>query len=190
MRFFGLARPCECERSTIGLFEVTAADRAAATVQHTQYPQKASPERGGARRAGGGVRPPSAACPRRLCQPPWTRTACKEPRTPSQAEPTQQKHPPQTPAALRERGVWGERGFSQRSRLSPQNLPFPPFFPSQLTTEINSALIVLGCTCRCSSLASCQGLRRRGRGKHQCARDRDAPPRPTPSAPAADGDPA
>ena len=28
-----------------------------------------------------------------------------------------------TPAALRERGVWGERGFSQRSRLSPQNLP-------------------------------------------------------------------
>ena len=31
-----------------------------------------------------------------------------------------------TPAALRERGVWGERGFSQRSRLSPQNLRHPP----------------------------------------------------------------
>ena len=82
----------------------------------------------------------------------------------------------------------GRRGFSQRSRLLPRNPPKLP--PSQLTMEINSALIVLGCTCRCSSLESCQGLRRRGRGKHQCARDRDAPPRPTPSAPAADGDPA
>ena len=40
-----------------------------------------------------------------------------------QAEPTPQKHPPQTPAALRERGVWGERRFSQRSGLSPQNPP-------------------------------------------------------------------
>ena len=40
-----------------------------------------------------------------------------------QAEPSQQKPPTQTPAALRERGVWGERGFSQRSRLSPQNRP-------------------------------------------------------------------
>ena len=59
MCFFGLVRPCECGRSPIGLVEVTAADRAAVTVQHTQYPQKASPERGGARRAGGGVRPPT-----------------------------------------------------------------------------------------------------------------------------------
>ena len=41
----------------------------------------------------------------------------------SQAEPTQKKSTPQTPAALWERGVWGERGFSQRSRLSPQHLP-------------------------------------------------------------------
>ena len=41
-----------------------------------------------------------------------------------QAEPSQQKPPAQTPAALRERGVWGERRFSQRSGLSPQNLPF------------------------------------------------------------------
>jgi len=39
---------------------------------------------------------------------------------PIQAEPTPQKHTPQTPSALRERGVWGERGFSQRSRLSPR----------------------------------------------------------------------
>ena len=41
----------------------------------------------------------------------------------SQAEPTPQKQPTPTPAALRERGVWGERRFSQRSGLSPQNLP-------------------------------------------------------------------
>ena len=41
----------------------------------------------------------------------------------SQAEPTKKKDARQTPAALREKGVWGERGFSQRSRLSPQNLP-------------------------------------------------------------------
>ena len=33
--------------------------------------------------------------------------------------------PTQTPAALRERGVWGERRFSQRSGLSPQNSPVP-----------------------------------------------------------------
>ena len=46
-------------------------------------------------------------------------------RTHSQAEPTMQKQPTQTPTALRERGVWGERGFSQRSRLSPQNLRHP-----------------------------------------------------------------
>ena len=39
----------------ISLIVVTAADRAAATVQHIQYTQKASPARGGARRAGGGV---------------------------------------------------------------------------------------------------------------------------------------
>ena len=43
----------------------------------------------------------------------------------SQAEPPQQKYPTQTPAALRERGVWGERRFSLRSGLSPQNLHSP-----------------------------------------------------------------
>ena len=42
-----------------------------------------------------------------------------------QAEPPMQKQPTQTPAALRERGVWGERRFSQRSGLSPQNSPVP-----------------------------------------------------------------
>ena len=43
----------------------------------------------------------------------------------SQAEPLMKKQPTQTPTALRKRGVWGERGFSQRSRLSPQKLRHP-----------------------------------------------------------------
>ena len=46
----------------------------------------------------------------------------------SQAEPTPQKQPTPTPAALRERGVWGERRFSQRSGLSPQKLPYHSLF--------------------------------------------------------------
>ncbi len=46
----------------------------------------------------------------------------------SQAKPPMQKHATQTPAALRERGVWGERRFSQRSGLSPQNLPYHSLF--------------------------------------------------------------
>ena len=65
----------------------------------------------------------SAACPRRLCQPPWTQPSCKEPRPTLRRNQLQRIVPTQTPAALRERGVWGERGFSQRSRLSPKNLP-------------------------------------------------------------------
>ena len=105
-----------------------------------------------------------------------------------------------------ERGLGGEGLLSEKPPLPPESPVTPRLFgegargrgaslqrsspPSQLTMEINSALIVLDCTCRCSSLGSCRGLRRRGRGKHQCARDRDAPPRPIPSAPAADGDPA
>ncbi len=43
----------------------------------------------------------------------------------SQAEPSKQNHTSRTLTALRERGVWGERRFSQRSGLSPQRLPTP-----------------------------------------------------------------
>ncbi len=43
----------------------------------------------------------------------------------AQAEPPMQKQPCRTPTALRERGVWGERRFSQRSGLSPQRPPSP-----------------------------------------------------------------
>ena len=64
----------------------------------------------------------NAACPRRLCQPPWTQPSCKEPHPTLRRNQLQRIVPTQTPAALRERGVWGERRFSQRSGLSPQNL--------------------------------------------------------------------
>ena len=67
----------------------------------------------------------SAACLRRLCQPPWTQPSCKEPRPTLRRNQLQRIVPTQTPAALRERGVWGERRVSQRSGLSPQNSPVP-----------------------------------------------------------------
>ena len=59
--------------------------------------------------AGGGVRLPmphgrGGSVSRRDHNP-----AAREEPT-SQAEPPKQKQPRQTPAALRERGVWGERG--------------------------------------------------------------------------------
>ena len=69
----------------------------------------------------------SAACPRRLCQPPWTQPSCKEPRPTLRRNHLRRIVPTQTPAALRERGVWGERRFSQRSGLSPQR-PLPRLF--------------------------------------------------------------
>ena len=70
----------------------------------------------------------NAACPRRLCQPPWTQPSCKEPRPTLRRNQLQRIVPTQTPAALRERGVWGERRFSQRSGLSPQRPPTPRLF--------------------------------------------------------------
>ena len=86
---------------------------------------KASPERGGARhwRAEGFV--PQRHKGRGGSVSRRDHTQVYRRRAHAQAEPTPKKHTPQTPAALRERGVWGERGFSQRSRLSPQNLRHP-----------------------------------------------------------------
>ena len=133
MRFFGLAHPCECGQSPIGSGEVTAADRAAATVQHIQCPQKASPERGGARRAGGGVRSPAphvrggSVSRRGLTQLPRNR------RPTSQAEPTQQKRP--TPNASRssgERGLGGEVLLSEKQPLPPES---PVIHPRLLGRE-------------------------------------------------------
>ena len=50
------------------------------------------------------------------------------------------KVPRQTPAALRERGVWGERRFSQRSGLSPQNLSFVPAVSSEGSAREGASL--------------------------------------------------
>ncbi len=131
------------------LVEVTAADRAAATVRREGASAdavgvssvmrfahdgslcggnllggascKASPERGGAhqQRAEGFV-PPRWQVAAALSAAVTIAQLIGD--TPTfQAEPTPKKNTPQTPAALRERGVWGERGFSQRSRLSPQS---------------------------------------------------------------------
>ena len=62
---------------------------------------------------------PHAACPRRLCQPPWTHASPSEPHPPHRrnhlCRSTQLKRQP-----LFGRGGLGERGFSQRSRLSPR----------------------------------------------------------------------
>ena len=66
---------------------------------------------------------PSTACPRRLCQPPWTQPGLSEKNRILRRNQVSRNVPTQTPAALRERGVWGERRFSQRSGLSPQRPP-------------------------------------------------------------------
>ena len=58
------------------------------------------------------------------CQPPWTHISCMEPHPRRRRSQARGTVPRRTPTALRERGVWGERGFSQRSRLSPQNLSY------------------------------------------------------------------
>ena len=70
---------------------------------------------------------PNAACPRRLCQPPWTQLSLSETRQLS-GGPPMQKRTSQTPAALRERGSGGEALLSEKRPL-PQNLRnFPRLF--------------------------------------------------------------
>ena len=65
---------------------------------------------------------PNAACPRRLCQPPWTHASRKESPPPHRRNHLRKHQAPQTPAALRERGSGGEALLSEKRPL-PQNLP-------------------------------------------------------------------
>ena len=63
-----------------------------------------------------------AACPRRLCQPPWTQPSISETR------PTHRRNQAREKAHLKRqllfgRGGLGERRFSQRSGLSPRISP-------------------------------------------------------------------
>ena len=62
-----------------------------------------------------------AACPRRLCQPPWTQPSLSKPRPTHRRNQLSRNVPRPTPAALRE-GARG-RGFSQRSRLPRSSSP-------------------------------------------------------------------
>ena len=61
---------------------------------------------------------PNVGRSRRLCQPPRPQLRISETTPTSQAEPPAKKGTSQTPAALRERGVWG-RGASLREAASP-----------------------------------------------------------------------
>ena len=82
---------------------------------------KASPERGGAREAGGGVHPPPRTSAAALSAAVDSRKL-QETAPNTQAEPTPQKQPPQTPAALREKGS-GEEGLLSEKPPPPQNSP-------------------------------------------------------------------
>ena len=65
-----------------------------------------------------------AACPRRLCQPPWTQPSRREPPPPFRRNPLRRIVPPQTPATLRERGSGGEALLLEKRPL-PQRPPSP-----------------------------------------------------------------
>ncbi len=149
MLSFGVARPCEVGRSTIGLVEVTAAHRAAATLRRggLSSVMRVAHDSSFCGRSQGGraadaegdfasaeARRGLSDRPRHPFGPPlislyqmkrWQVAAALSAAVTSnnwqgtaptfQAEPTMQKRPTQTPAALRE-GARG-RGFFQRSRL-------------------------------------------------------------------------
>ena len=138
---FGLARPCELGASPIGLAVVTAADRAAVTVRGGGVSADAegiSP----LRRRGGGF-PIAPATPSGLLLigvyqiERWqgaaalsaavTTTSPQGTAPNSQAEPTPQKQPTRTPAALREKGS-GEEGLLSEKPPPPQYVPHPRLF--------------------------------------------------------------
>ena len=81
----------------------------------------------------GNLRPPSSCnCSisnvsrsRRLCQPPRPQPSLSEIAPNSQAEPSQKKQSPRTPAALREQGS-GEEGLLSEKPPPPQNLRLAP----------------------------------------------------------------
>ena len=148
----GLCAHAAWVRFPIGLVVVTAADSAAATVQRWSFSagrlRLTAPSAEGAkgnrvcgrdqrafRSSFGNLRPHLISLCRSLrwqvaaaLSAAVTTTNYHGTAPPLQAEPTMQKHPRQTPAALRE-GARG-RGFSQRSRLprNPRRLPPPSLF--------------------------------------------------------------
>ena len=179
VRCFGVGSACRLGVSPIGLREVTAADRAAATVRRggtnpSARLRRAPPLSGKAWRD---VYPPPyayahdggclhAACPRRLCQPPWTHS------TPTEISPTRRRnqlrrnaHPKRQPLFGR-RGL-GRRGFSQRSRLPriPPHVPFPCsyflsfyfYFVAEFIRTICTQALPNDCFCRTIGARSKRG---------------------------------
>ena len=67
---------------------------------------------------------PNAACPRRLCQPPWTQLSLSETRHLSGGPPYAEAHKPNASRSSGER-VWG-RGASLREAASPPESPQLP----------------------------------------------------------------
>ena len=128
---FGVERPCECGSSPIDLVEVTAADRAAATLQGAPTVAERiilSQSSADSSLCGGSLlvctalrSSPNAGRSRRLCQPPWPQPPRKEPRPPHRrnrlCRSTHLKRQP-----LFGRGGLGRGRFSQRSGLSPRVL--------------------------------------------------------------------
>ena len=109
-------------RSPIGLVVVTAADRAAVTCLGRER-QKGSNDR---TVVGAFLyRKENATSPRRLCQPPWTRTTCKEPR------PTLRRNQLRRNTQLKRQPLFGRegaggRGASLREAASPpSSVPHP-----------------------------------------------------------------
>ncbi len=128
---FQLVRPCELGAFSCFGVMVTAADRAAATCQ-----------RRGAKvlpifyrvhkKAANGQRPsaalnmpfPTPACPRRLCQPPWTHAPPSKSAHLSGGTTPEETYPSNANRSSGERGLGGEALLSEKRPL-PQPFPFP-----------------------------------------------------------------
>ena len=97
--------------------------------RHPLFGREGSGGRGASRREA--ASPPEfptssyAARPRRLCQPPWTQSISRKPQPLSGGTGSEEAPNSNAIRSLGERGLGGERGFSQRSSLSPQSSPRP-----------------------------------------------------------------
>ena len=66
---------------------------------------------------------PNAACPRRLCQPPWTQPSLSETCPLSGGTAYEETHPPNASRSSGERGLGGEGLLSEKPPLPPESPP-------------------------------------------------------------------